>query len=107
MLRAPTAALRARPKAAATPTETHLHRRRRHPETVRPAPRASRVSAPSTPSVARASHSPSPTVDLGQARTPVAEKKKAGVTPASKPVKASAGKSATKVSAADGGGQPG
>ena len=59
------------------------------------------------PSVARASHSPSPTVVLGQARTPVAEKKKAGVTPASKPVKASAGKSATKVSAADGGGQPG
>ena len=57
--------------------------------------------------MARASHSPSPTVDLGQARTPVAEKKKAGVTPASKPAKASAGKSATKVSAADGGGQPG
>ena len=61
----PTAALRARPKAAALPTETRLRRRRHHPETSRPAPRASRVSAPSTPSVARASHSPSPTVDRG------------------------------------------
>ena len=71
------------------------------------APRASRVvrlSSP-TPTQPRDSHSPSPTVARGQARTPAAEKKKAGVTPASKPAKASAGKSATKVSAADGGGQ--
>ena len=50
------------------------------------------------------SHSLSPTVAWGQARTPAAEKTKAG-TPVSKPAKASAGKSATKVSAADGGGR--